>query len=122
MAKFTHLGFLLDEDCSQIDLQDCRVDWNKAILYPDYKSPIGLLDGTGKRTRTIWLTDLDENFPTKAEWVNFVNSLGHLHAIILLNNRCKVPNKHVVAYDRQTLRAFISRIRKAGMECFYAEE
>ncbi|MGN0879762.1 MAG: hypothetical protein ACI4WT_09980 [Oligosphaeraceae bacterium] len=121
MARFVHQGFLQRFPYKGIDLSKHRIAFDRCAWFLDYKELAALSDASGKRIRTIHVSELDGKVETMEDWRRLAERLRHVHSVVLLDDRSIVDNAIVKAYADRTLRVYIQLFLLESKECLYAQ-
>jgi len=121
MVKDIHQQWLLNCPFQKISLNEYfSVNFDECVSIPDYTFGPCIFDFSRKNNiRTVNVDELDSQMVSEDKWQSFVSSIqkeGIKELIILLthlhNNNCIV-----VAFRECTLKAYIYRLKSAGILC-----
>lgn len=117
MKKYIYQDFLLKCPYTEITMGEAL--WHGTGNLQNYEEPYNLFDWLNHgKIRSISLSELDYTVDTEEDFNKEVEKLQGLDMLIIKNDRPDISNVYVKSYSDATLKAYIYRLRKAGLQCF----
>lgn len=118
MSHYIYQQFLLN--CAYETVDQKEAEWGKDTL-PQYLGVaynlLDILDG--RYDRSIPISQIDAHFDTHDDFQKLLAKIQNLTSIVLVDDRPTIKNPILKDYSDATLKAYIYRIREAGIQCYY---